>query len=508
MIVTLSQQSTHWLILLQSFSNALWEKISALWQKVWSEISSSVSSFRKHPSYAYAFSQQSNADCHLQMWANFERLQLFRANDLSHNVVIHNKDYLTHREWLGKSFSDYTNWLQVKNQPKVKQYFEESISQAPLYPYFFDAQENNFFSYPLNPFEKGERKTLAPYFMKESSPSEFSYILPIYQQEGVYFCYDVDTEKYEPLQCNDSLRPEDMVLTSGQQKALSRDLSQLTLQKIPGQRAFVKAQDLEIAISEKFIPREMGTYKLLLLNLGLDSNNEEIHSNHSDYGVVEEMQKTAKERGTSWNPKLCKKEHLIEYALAELFKEEPILFESVKKHVDFYFKGWSMYENELMSLYDQNGYSLKNKNLDRYLPGKEQMLAYSLMKNIQYLWVNAMSSKAFCQHLGLPSFAKFIPCIVGPSRYCNAAYEDSAQDGRSFMNIWKDVKSRLVKEFPNKKDWVSFSGHGMIMSFDPDLIQKQNQRKISNRQLAEDLGVAGIDSLYGKNMDVFYRVEK
>jgi hypothetical protein len=63
----------------------------------------------------------------------------------------------------------------------------------------------------------------------------------------------------------------------------------------------------------------------------------------------------------------------------------------------------------------------------------------------------------------------------------------------------------LIVKFPGQKDWVSFSGHGVVMSFDEDLIARQNERKIDNLPLAQDLGFAEVNSVHGKVLDVFYR---
>ena len=133
------------------------------------------------------------------------------------------------------------------------------------------------------------------------------------------------------------------------------------------------------------------------------------------------------------------------------------------------------------------------------------MLAYCLMKNIQFLWVSAISSTAFCRHTALPKIALWLPLIPGPLQYRKAVYQK--KEGSSFIEVWKEVAARLQAVFPQQKDWVSFSGHGMVFSFDSDIIQQQNKRSISDPELANDLGVAGIDSLYGKDMDVFYRLQ-
>lgn len=388
----------------------------------------------------YAFSQQTNIDCHLQMWRNFTRLQTFRSRNPSGAVELREEDFFSRSEWLGKSFAEFTHFLKAKNQPKMKHYLREALKEAPIYPHFYDSEGHDYFT-------TVERKTFAPYFLKEVSEKELSYTLPV---------------------------------------------------KTSGKKVFFRVRDPEMGIEGKFMPREIGTYKLLLLNLGLDSAHSPIEEGHIDYEVAVELQNHMRRTNTSWNPVICKKEDLIEYALAKLFKEKPELFDKVKGVVDFYFKIWSQYET-VYSQFDQNQRSFKEKRIERYLPGKEQMLAFCLMKNVQYLWFAAISSTAFCRFLGIPNFFQYIPLVVGPKQYCKAAYKEQ------FLDVWKEIALEVQKEYPGKLDWVSFSGHGSVISFDQRLIEAQNKRNIHNRGLAQDLAIAAIDSLWAKHMDIFYK---
>lgn len=439
------------------------------------------------------------------MWDNFHRLQTARERDKdTGKAVFQPGDFLTHRDWLGKGQPDFSNWIAAKNNLAIQRYLTEALGEAPLYPHLKDARGHNYFTSSFNPLELGERKSFGPYFLQKVATKEQSYMLPLFEQKRQYFCYDADEQNYTPVRYIGSKNPEpqDFIFTPGQLKSLPANFRAFTLSKQSGSRAFIKAVDPDFAVAGCYVPRELGTYKLLLLNLGLDANNAPLGAHHPDASVATELQNEMRRANTSWNPDRCRKENLIEYVLAELFKEDPELFEKVKKHVDFYFKSWSRYENDLPRLFNQNGVSFKDKDLSRYLPGKEQMLAFCLMKNVQYLWVAAISSDAFCHHMGLPSLVKYIPGIVGPSQFTKAAY--IKRDGSSFIDLWKEVQARIKAKAP-EQDWVSFSGHGIVVSFDPDLQQRQNQRSISNRKLVQDLGFAGIDSLHGKVMDVFYK---
>jgi hypothetical protein len=479
-------------------------KISAIWQKI-----CAYSIFSTKPLSVYCFSQQTNADCHLRMWDNFHRLQAVRARDKeSGKAIFQQGDFLAHRDWLGKGHSDFSNWLAAKNTLIMQQYLTKALNEAPLYPELQDSLGHNYFTSPFNPFEQAERRSLSPTFLKKMTAQEQVYTLPLYEQNGQYFCFDSDIQSYTPVRYlgYGNLQPQNFIFSGGQAKSLPANFATFTLVKQSGSRSFIKAIDPDLAVAGRYVPRELGTYKLLLLNLGLDANNTPLDSAHPDAAVAANLQNEMRVTNTSWNPDRCKKEHLIEYALAKLFKENPMLFEKVKQHVDFYFKSWSRYDNDLPKLFNKNKVAFKDKDLSRYLPGKEQMLAYCLMKNVQYLWVASISSDAFCHHMGMPSFVNYIPGILGPSHFTKAAYVK--QDGISFIDLWKEIQAQLRVKAPQQQDWVSFSGHGMVFSFDADLQQQQNQRSISNRTLAQDLGLAGIDSLHGKVMNVFYKTNK
>lgn len=505
MIVGSQQTHNCWSCFWLSAWNGLVALVSAIWQRIWPSAAPQTSP-------VYAFSQQSNPDCHLRMWRNFQQLQEYRGRQLNGGgaVEIGEEDFLSHRDWLGGGFAEFDRWLQAKNQPALREYLQDSLQEAPLYPHFYDSRGNNFFQENAGFFERGERRCLSPFFMKRAEQGELTQILPFYEEGGRYLCYDRNEREYREVPdvaSIDQLQQSD--LTPGQRQALPHNFTTLRLaERKSGNRTFITAINPSIAVEaglgeERFVPRELGTYKLLLLNLGLDHRNESIPPQHGDYRLVEELRETMAASETAWDPALCQKERLMEYEIAEIFKEDPQLFNRVRERVDFYFSSWSRYENELTTLRDQRGEALNDKNWQRYLPGREQMLAYCLMKNVQYLWVDAISSTAFCHHIGMPGFVKHLPLMVGPARYRRAAYV--RQGEQSFIDVWQEVRGRLREKFPDRQDWVSFSGHGMVVSFDADLIQRQNERQIHSTQLATDLGFAGIDSLHAKEMDLFYK---
>jgi len=57
-----------------------------------------------------------------------------------------------------------------------------------------------------------------------------------------------------------------------------------------------------------------------------------------------------------------------------------------------------------------------------------------------------------------------------------------------------------------EKDFVSYSGHGIVMSFANDIIALQNTSPIARQALMDDLGFAVIDSYYSDKLQPFYRI--
>lgn len=481
---------------LASWFNELSQIIQAIWQRIWGD----------SPSFRYVFSQQTNVDCHLQMWFNFHRLQELRAKHPTGKLVLEAADFKTHRYWLAEAFPHFQKWLAARSGPLMKDYIAGALQQAPCAPELFKPTGERYADESWNPIERGERAVFSPAFLEQVRRDDLSYTLPMFEENGSYFCYNQESRQYDQVDLQNldgDLSPENLILSDGQRASLPPHFDSLKLIKLPGKTHFIQAIDPELAVGERFVPRCLGTYKLLLLNLDLDETHQAMTNEHPDKAAAAELQTAMYDANSPWSAEHCKKEDLIEHALATLFQQDQELAAKVQKHVDFFFRTWGRYEQDLSQLRDSEGRSFSPEAIDRYLPGREQMLAYCLMKNVQFLWVSAMSSTAFCRHMALPKIAQWLPFVPGPSQYREAAYRKS--EGSDFIEVWKEVAARLQTAFPEQKDWVSFSGHGMVFSFDSDLIQQQNQRSISDPALAQDLGVAGIDSLYGKEIDVFYR---
>lgn len=285
---------------LSSWYDSLTQKIRAIWQRIWAD----------SPSFRYAFSQQSNADCHLQMWVNFNRLQELRAKNPSRKLVLETADFKTHRQWLGSTFLHFQKWLAARNGPRMRGYITGALKQAPCAPELFKSTGKRYLDESWNPIERGERSVFSPVFLEKVRHEDLSYTLPMYEEKGTYFCYNQETSQYEQVQLQsleDGLSPTNLILSEGQRASLPPHFNSLKLIKLPGKTQFIQALDQGLAIGKRFIPRHLGTYKLLLLNFGFDAYHHAMNTEHPDSGAMLELQTAMRQMNTPWSLENCKK---------------------------------------------------------------------------------------------------------------------------------------------------------------------------------------------------------
>lgn len=78
----------------------------------------------------------------------------------------------------------------------------------------------------------------------------------------------------------------------------------------------------------------------------------------------------------------------------------------------------------------------------------------------------------------------------------------------SNLPVWADIKHELQRRYPNIQDWVSFDSHGWVISFDQNLIDMQREvarQKSCDYQFLDRLGIAGIESWLGHELETFYK---
>ena len=270
----------------------------------------------------------------------------------------------------------------------------------------------------------------------------------------------------------------------------------------------------------------IGTYKLMLLRLGLDEKNK---------NVSQDLKKIFNEnkKDNLWSDKYFNKDFFLEYQLAQIFKKDKKLFNKVMKSVDFYYPLMETY-NKFFSLAEKGNIYRDKKGkipytieiLEKFLPDKEQMLAYNVMFNVMTLWYGAMNEKVFYKSTveqgefkeiieGEKERRKFLDLDIEDllrkdgtfKNYKNFSYE------KGFIKLWKSIieilKTKKIIDI-KRLNFVNYSSHGNVISFDNDINKLQNDKAKNNKcdlKLLKDLGVSFIESFYCSELPTFYKIK-
>lgn len=104
----------------------------------------------------------------------------------------------------------------------------------------------------------------------------------------------------------------------------------------------------------------------------------------------------------------------------------------------------------------------------------------------------------------LKRFGK-LPGIPSPSKIIKKALKRQypLENGQrySFMDTYEIIKQNLPQD---KKDFITFSGHGTVISFDENLV---NAQQAERHDILERLGFVFFESLYEKGIKPFYQKE-
>jgi hypothetical protein len=272
------------------------------------------------------------------------------------------------------------------------------------------------------------------------------------------------------------------------------------------------------------MPYCLGFLKTMFLVLGIDNNNQAIHDNDllHEYQVHAKMRELiqADRNNNPWSDKFFKKEYFIQYALAEIFKANKNLYDDAVKTVDITGKRfWQIYDDivsgRLILYKDNRGTQYSLDEIKKYLPGKHQALAYFFTEALRILWYGAASKDAVALYNALGMYDPEHPILsrlnawrmgLNFSKIKNNA--EKQVDGISFLSVWFEIKRALQKRCSGIQDWVSFDSHGWVISFDQALISMQQQVARQNGcdyQFLDKLGVAGIESWWGHELETFYK---
>jgi len=198
----------------------------------------------------------------------------------------------------------------------------------------------------------------------------------------------------------------------------------------------------------------------------------------------------------------------------QILKADPELYEEAKFVNDFYFRLWDTYNRYLNMMADGYCFGLgKNRYyaslVKFFVPNEEYALAYGLTQNAWLLCLGGINSDAYYKALtgsSNPSRALVLGALW--TSFKKAAYEEQTMPGTdkriSYMDVWQKIKARLNDRY-ERKNWISFSGHGVVFSFDDKLIERQNRQSNENPDLLYDLGFTIIESWLGSELNTFYK---
>ena len=142
------------------------------------------------------------------------------------------------------------------------------------------------------------------------------------------------------------------------------------------------------------------------------------------------------------------------------------------------------------------------------------MLAYYLSYQLRLLWASSIGEKALLAVAEITKEA--VPDLptegLKPEQKLLAeakAKKYVKSDGKpySFLDTWELVKNTFIKtvcDSLNQVDFVTFSSHGAVISFDHELIKQQIHE---DKDVALQLGFEMWDSLYDQSLNPFYRKE-
>ena len=302
-------------------------------------------------------------------------------------------------------------------------------------------------------------------------------------------------------------------------------------------RGYLSPEIQSPSLVGSYVTFSLGLYKLMLLTLGITDTarsysdvSKEEGSLFQEKNQIETIEKklsenvshvvqniqhyVAQDGDHPWNSSYFNKNSFLQHAIAQLLIADKDLYEEAKAVTDFYFPVWGTYDKYLTQIAAGDCFNAEKNRyyaclVKQFLPSEEYVLSYALAQDAWYLAIGGINSEAFYKALTNDTGAlRSVSLGIKWSVYKNSAYAKKwvATTNRSvsYMDVWKKITQKLSEKYGNK-NWISFSGHGTIFSFDNDILQKQGAMKNEDPAVLKDLGFAVIDSWLGTELNTFYK---
>ena len=508
----------------------------------------------------YLFLQQLNSSCMIFPMINLKRLdylitkygdQILRgegAEQYYDFAQIPWIEWQSRRECFGEGYKHERDWYEafgrINNKfhgkpdtyPNLRRYLKNSIAQGPTYPHYYD--ENGGFRYSA---QDGYAVHFLPYLLVDKNfiygempkRSDFDETVRKAIREYAdrpFLSVPLAREQKRTIVYNPALREYEEVvhLTRMVKKPLTVKpaFTSFTYPALAdlgrGGLGFSHVAEImtwnwafeteEVRGGYAYIPYMEGLCKLLLLRLGLDENNNYIGQDHDLHPVVEDLRTIANSGANNpWNDVFLTREKFLQYQVAKIFKDDRELFKRAKVAMSFAAEmnilPWEARSEFLKGVrngefYRKDGGLYQIEQVKKFLPGDEQALAFYVCWMIRLLWYGSLNEKAFLGEKDVEEGDDDdddddeIPF----QRFKEFARQQIEGQDYSFLSVWHQVVEKL-KTVTNRRNFVSFDGHGWLVSFDQKIINAQI-RDLENWtgpetvdvDLLRDLRCVGIES--------------
>ena len=489
--------------------------------------------------YVYLFFQQTNDMCTIAPMLNRKRLLEIRNLSTDDNQCQFSQAFqtphlaLTRRQWFGESHQFLYAWrlflVNFMESEEGERYLNHALENALVAPFFYDQHGNH-----LCPNGAGDHAEY-PFFLVDISPENLdaspSFMLPLAftNKEAPFPLYSpIDNPEHWVIYNKTTKQFEAFAQEALHEKEEFRDIKAAidqnpttvnTPKSLLGFYGFILPQNRLVKSFKNTMPYLLGMLKLLFLTLGINSNNDIIQENDQEYDVHKKIYElTQKDKETNpWSSQYFKKDFFLQYALAEILKKDHDLKDKLIERIDIAgLKYWQTYDNITSgktTLYKKDGTPYQLNHIRHYLPGQEQALAYFLTEILRCLWYGAASKDARVlykiQHADPSNML-----VTAKLWWKNLTYTQLKKaalkkiDDSSFIDIWYILVNRIKRKYSTITDWVSFDGHGWVVSFDEKLIQLQKEHALESNcdfEFLDTLQFAGIESWWGSDLEVFYK---
>lgn len=515
----------------------------------------------------YCFTQQYNDSCHISPLMNMKIIEQIRTS----GYELSKMDFHTRREWLGENQEMLVSWHHLmadlckddarKQYPHIFQYITKGVDNGPVFPHFYDDKGNipfkglegliefsemPFFMIDVEDLQKVSFRVMCMDIDFEDmvSPENLGLRTGIVNDKGTYKIYNKDNKSFDCIDQLEWITVEEIGDDDKKRSVVLIDRSKMKpceqiRYPLPPEGYEIVMRDVKGLGFDQFgvvnelgggfklkntngethtyIPFQMSLIKLMFLAAGLDEKNEQITSDHPLFPAYSELKGLMqKDEKNMWHPKNLDHDKFMQYHLAEMFKEDPDLFRKAKGVVDVLTKNWFNHEKvKNGDFYNVKREKIDHEKVENYVLGDEQAVAYYLMQTIRMAWYSGLNPKVLISslELGLPeglapmTHQYLLSKLKAPHRI---KLSDGTITTESFLSVWDQILVGLKDRSDKcgRQDFMSFDDHGWVVSLDEKLIDLQNDGKVYDKGLLRRLGIVGIESWWGSELNLWYKKKR